>query len=135
MLKQHSRSKSFESQHEIAASVLLLASSIRDEERNRASLCSKSNEDDEESDDNLGNGDESISDNKRPLKKRKKVTDITAMRTKIHHDEDHPFHVSPMSGPSSGHTSPSIPSASEDRITTTPSSSYDVRDMESTNNI
>lgn len=110
IIKQHERTKSFES-HEIAASVLMLASSIRDNERQ---ITGKRNEEGDESDDN---GSAQFAETSRPLKKRKKVTEIDL--------NEHTFHVSPMSGKSS----PSDPGP-ETSTSSTPSSSYDTREHE-----
>jgi HSF-type DNA-binding len=110
ILKKHERTKSFES-HEIAASVLLLASSIRDNERQTTG---KSNEGGDESDDN---GSTQFADSSRPLKKRKNVTEINV--------NEHTFHVSPMSGKSS----PSDPGL-ESSTSNTPTSAYDTREHE-----
>jgi HSF-type DNA-binding len=127
MLKQHSRSKSFESHHEIAASVLLLASSIRNEERLRANANSEAIEASEDIDDNVAVvGSVYDGDSNRPLKKRKNVADIITMRTKMNHNEDQAYHVSPMSGPTSGQTSPSLPLGGDEGGPNTPASSYDL---------
>jgi HSF-type DNA-binding len=136
MIKQHSRSKSFESHHEIAASVLLLASSIRDEERLRANASSKAMEHTEDFDDNVAVvGNVIDGDSSRPLKKRKKIADIITMRNKNHHDEDQAYHVSPMSGATSGQSSPSLPMGGDEGSANTPSSSCDIRDLDSTSDI
>jgi hypothetical protein len=98
-------SKSFDSTHDVAASVLLLAAgALKSEEMNR-----KHQEVDEESSDRSG-----------PLKKRKKVADI--MRTTDPETPTRPFHVSPVS--QAGKT----PNTATTPGTLASDSSYDLKD-------
>lgn len=128
MLRHHERSKSFDSQHEIATSVLMLASSIRDAAQQQQQKPSKGKDgDNDDVERNYGSS--------RPLKKRKNGTDIIRLKIPQQPDEEHPCHVSPLSGKSSpehvnGGSVVGV-TGCDGSHANTPNSSYEVRDEHS----